>query len=88
MEDVLRHLRRRDGLSIGVLHKAIFPTGRVNRNWFEALIDCLGRANLVRTEEDSFEKNGKVITFRRAWLDDDGSVSRADTKQLLWLDTS
>ena len=68
MQKLLDQLDRRDGQSIGVLHKALFPTGRIDRDYFETLIDCLGRARLVRTEEDSFEKKGRVITFRRAYL--------------------
>jgi RecQ family ATP-dependent DNA helicase len=47
------------------LHEKVFPGGRVDRDQVEVYLNCLSRADLIRSEIDSFEKDGRVITFQR-----------------------
>ena len=68
MDEILDRLRQRDGVSVGRLHKTMFPSDKVSREHFDALLDGLERGGLVRHDEDAFEKEGRVITFRRVFL--------------------
>jgi DNA topoisomerase III len=81
MGDIVENLERRDGVSVGKLHGFMFPSARVDRPYFEALLDCLARAEMARTEEDAFEKDGRTITFQRVFL---GRRSRP--KGELWVE--
>lgn len=70
----LECLRSRDGQTTGQLHAEVvrqFPS--VERRAFEELLGGLVRAGLVRLEDDAFEKEGRVIRFRRAFLTGEGS---------------
>jgi len=73
----LELLRQRDGQTTGQLHTEVvrqFPA--VDRRAFEDLLGGLVRAGLARLEDDAFEKEGRVIRFRRVYLT--GSGSRPD----------
>jgi len=70
----LELLRQRDGQTTGQLHAEVvrqFPA--VDRRAFEDLLGGLVRAGLVRLEDDAFEKEGRVIRFRRVFLTGAGS---------------
>ena len=67
MDEILERLRQRDGVSVGRLHKIMFPAGRTSREQFEAMLDALERGGLVSHDEDAFEKDGRVVTFRRVF---------------------
>lgn len=70
----LELLRERDGQTTGQLHAEVvrqFPA--VDRRAFEDLLGGLVRAGLVRLEDDAFEKEGRVIRFRRVFLTGAGS---------------
>ena len=70
----LELLRQRDGQTTGQLHAEVvrqFPA--VERRAFEELLGGLVRAGLARLEDDEFEKEGRVIRFRRAFLTGEGS---------------
>lgn len=70
----LELLGQRDGQTTGQLHAEVvkqFPA--VERRAFEELLGGLVRAGLVRIEDDEFEKEGRVIRFRRAYLTGQGS---------------
>ena len=70
----LELLRQRDGQTTGQLHGEVvrqFPA--VERRAFEELLGGLVRAGLARLEDDEFEKEGRVIRFRRAYLTGEGS---------------
>ena len=78
-EDVLRRvlelLRRRNGASTGQLFRDISEEGipgGFDRKAFERLLGGLHRAGLVRIADESFEKDGKQIPFRRATLTAEG----------------
>jgi RecQ family ATP-dependent DNA helicase len=49
----------------GQLHGELAPKGRVERRDFEHLLDALVRHGLLEASEESFEKNGERIRFRR-----------------------
>jgi DNA topoisomerase-3 len=70
----LELLRQRDGQTTGQLHAEIarqFPS--VDRQTFEDLLGGIVRAALVRMEDDEFEKEGRIIRFRRVFLTGEGS---------------
>jgi len=70
----LELLRQRDGQTTGQLHAEVvrqFPA--VDRRAFEELLGGLVRAALARIEDDEFEKDGRIIRFRRVFLTGDGS---------------
>ena len=70
----LELLRQRDGQTTGQLHAEVakqFPA--IERRAFEELLGGLVRAGLARLEDDEFEKEGRVIRFRRAYLTGEGS---------------
>ena len=70
----LELLRQRDGQTTGQLHAEVvrqFPA--VDRRAFEELLGGLVRAALARIEDDEFEKEGRIIRFRRIFLTGEGS---------------
>ena len=67
-ERVVEELGRRDGLATGTLMRNLFPTGGIERRDFEQAISALERAGALALNDDEFEKDGKVIRFRRANL--------------------
>lgn len=65
----LELLRGRDGQTTGQLHREVveqFPA--MERRLFEELLGGLARGGLVRIDDDQFEKDGRTIRFRRAYL--------------------
>jgi superfamily II DNA helicase RecQ len=51
----------------------------MSRNEFDNLLDAMVRARLIEIEEAEFEKNGKVIRFRKVRLTEAGLELRAST---------
>lgn len=64
---VLDALRSRDGLTIRQLYEQI-AASTVDRRSFERLLEALAAAGLVATQQDAFNRDGKVITFWRVYL--------------------
>jgi DNA topoisomerase-3 len=63
--------------SVGKLHSQLCAKGEASRDDFEELVGSLARAGLVRLTEEVFEKDGKSIPYRKAWLARDANfVSR------------
>jgi DNA topoisomerase-3 len=67
-ERILEELESRDGLSTGTLLRNLFPSGGPERREFERMLDALERAGALYLGDDAFEKDGKLIRFRRAHL--------------------
>ena len=70
----LELLRERDGQTTGQLHAEVsrqFPS--VDRRAYEDLLGGLVRAGCARIEDDEFEKDGRVIRFRRVYATGAGS---------------
>jgi DNA topoisomerase III len=66
---VVKTLSHRDGQTVGqVLREIAGALGEVDRRSLEHVLGGLVRANVVRMEDDSFVKDGAVISFQRAHL--------------------
>ena len=63
----LEALRGRDGQATGRLHTECAGSG-LDRRAFEELLGGLVRAGLLRVTADTFTKDGRDISFKRAWL--------------------
>jgi DNA topoisomerase-3 len=65
---IVRSLANRDGQTVGQIHREVFASGELDRRSLEHVLGGLVRANVLRLEDDSFVKDGTVITFQRARL--------------------
>ena len=75
----LELLRWKDGQGTGQLHREVekqFPA--VDRRAFEDLLGGLARSGHVTIEDDEFEKEGRTIRFRRAFLTREGRDPAAE----------
>jgi DNA topoisomerase-3 len=68
IDEVLDTLRTEDAPTTGQLHRRLSAAGALQRKAFERLLGGLAAAGLIELREDSFEKEGQVIRFRRASL--------------------
>ncbi|MFL5260956.1 MAG: DNA topoisomerase 3 [Anaeromyxobacteraceae bacterium] len=76
---VVEELERRDGLATGTLLRNLFGEDAAGRPALEQTVAALARAGAVALREDEFEKDGKVIRFRRVDLGADArNALRAD----------
>ena len=64
---VLQALGDRDGQATGRLHTACLGSG-LDRRAFEEVLGGLVRSGLLRVTSDTFAKDGRDISFKRAWL--------------------
>lgn len=70
---ILDELRVRDDPTTGQLYKGIASElPDLGRKDFERLVAALARAKLVELREDSFDKDGQTIRFRRVTLRPEG----------------
>ncbi len=76
LERILEALAERDGESTGRLHKRVFGEA-MERRAFERLLGALVRGGAVREVPDSFERDGAIISFRRAHLVDRAGLVHA-----------
>ncbi len=67
-ERIVRALSEGDGQTVGQLHRDIFPDGALDRETLAHVLDALARARAIRLEDDSFEKEGRTITYQRVFL--------------------
>ena len=65
---VISALRAGGGKSTGKLHAELFPEGRLSRNSFEDVLGAMARLNLVGLTDEVFEKDGRSIPYRKAYL--------------------
>jgi DNA topoisomerase III len=68
---VLAALRLRDKQATGQIHRAVADAVPERRD-LETLLDGLVRGGLVRLTPDTFEKDGRTISFQRAALTPEG----------------
>jgi superfamily II DNA helicase RecQ len=68
VENALGTLRINGSYTTGKLHGELFPKQEMTRSDFEELLGSMGRAGLVRFTEETFEKDGKVIPYRKVHL--------------------
>ena len=60
-------------MTVGQLHRELFPRGDVDRRTVEHVLGGLVRAHTVSLVDDSFEKDGAVVTFQRAYVSNGGA---------------
>jgi len=85
--EVLDLLREGDTPTTGQIYKAI--PGAPDRRDFERLLGACARADLIHLVEDSFDKDGQTIRFRRARITVEGARAadgRSPALQILELD--
>jgi superfamily II DNA helicase RecQ len=68
VERILDALRKSGSAAAGRLHAQVFEDASLPRRGFEELLSAMARAGLVETTATSFEKDGKVIEFRKVHL--------------------
>jgi DNA topoisomerase-3 len=71
MAELLGELQPASSQAKGKLFRDRFEN-RVSRNEFEALVEALFRAGLIRIEQDDFTKEGRVIEFQRLFITQEG----------------
>ena len=72
LSDILSQLKSAGSLGTGRLYSSVCPGESYPRDDFEELLKSLAREGLVTISEDSFEKEGRTIHFRRAMLTQEG----------------
>ncbi len=72
MHTLLDTLRHAKGPSIGRLHRVLFPNEAMSRNDFEYLVGAMASAGLVLVEDATFEKEDKIISYRKVSLTQEG----------------
>jgi len=65
---VVAALRDGGATPTGKLHQELCPDGEVSRDSFEEVLGALARAGILRLSEETFEKDGKRIPFRKVSL--------------------
>jgi len=86
LDAIIDALRQQDSQAVGRLFRELFEGTDVDRKKFEQLLNALGRAGYIGLFDDSFEKDGRVIQFRRASLTHEGRTltgSAADEVELV-----
>ncbi len=76
LEAIVMELRRRDRQTVGQLHRELFEGSKVDRKKLDKLLGGLARAGYINLVEDSFERGGEVIGFRRVCLTHEGRSTR------------
>ena len=72
IDDIVKVLKTRNGLSVGRLHEQALSAALLERRAFEKLLAGAARAGLVKTVADAFEKDGRRIEYRRVFLTEEG----------------
>lgn len=85
LDAIIAALQARDGLATGKLWRELFEGSGVDRRAFEELIAGLARAGYVGVFEDSFERDGTVISYRRASLTHEGRECRESVAEFVQL---
>jgi DNA topoisomerase-3 len=83
---ILSTLASDDSQTTGRLYREAFPNNDLNRHTFDHLLDALSRAGLLTLSTESFEKDGREITYRRASLTCAGRVHLDSPKAISVLD--
>jgi ATP-dependent DNA helicase RecQ len=82
---VVRALRPVQGMSTGKLHKQLFPREQMDRDEFEALLVAMARGGYAAFEDAEFEKDGRMIAYRKVSLTDAGEEISSATRLNLFL---
>ncbi len=68
IERILTALKKGDGVGTGRLHAQTFPDGALDRRGCEELLNAMCRSGLLEIRDASFEKEGRRIEYRQAFL--------------------
>ncbi len=83
----LASLAGRDGQAVGRLfEEAGRLDSRITRSGYERILSALARARMIETAQSEFEKDGKVISFRRVMLLSAGKNAKAKDLESLEID--
>ena len=82
---VVRALRSVPGMSTGKLHKQLFPGEQMERDEFEALLVGMARGGYAAFEDAEFEKDGRMIAYRKVSLTDSGEEIDRGTRLGIFL---
>jgi DNA topoisomerase III len=66
LERIVASLVADDGQAVGKLYRDTVE-GELGRSEFQRLLQGLGRAGLIRAEDDSFEKGGRTVRYQRLY---------------------
>jgi len=72
ISDIISTLKGSSGLGTGRLYTSVCPGADISRQDFENLLRSLSMAGLINLSDDSFEKAGETIYYRKAELAGDG----------------
>jgi DNA topoisomerase-3 len=72
---VVAALRASGARATGKLHQELCPARELTRDAFEEVLGALGRAGVLKLAEETFEKDGKQIPYRKA------SLARSDAEE-------
>jgi RecQ family ATP-dependent DNA helicase len=84
---ILASLSGRDGQAVGRLFdEAMSYHSKVTRSGFERVLSAVSRARLVEIHNSEFEKDGKIIAFRKVFLLSAGKTVKAPALAELEID--
>ncbi|NLA75410.1 MAG: ATP-dependent DNA helicase RecQ [Deltaproteobacteria bacterium] len=72
LADIMCQLKTAGGLSTGRLYSSVCPDKSYPRSSFEELLRALAKEGLVTLSDESFDKEGETIHYRRAALTQEG----------------
>jgi RecQ family ATP-dependent DNA helicase len=78
-QGIADELRAVDYKATGTLQRNLDSAGRLSRDEFDGLLDAMVRAGLIEIEEAEFEKDEKIIRYRKVRLTEAGLEMRATT---------
>ena len=83
---IIAALRQRDNQSLGKVFRDTFEGSAIDRKAYDRLIGGLARAGLIAISDDAFEKDGRLIEFRRIALTREGRELEEAPGRLVTLD--
>lgn len=86
--DIAHALRPVQGMSTGKLHKQLFPREQMERDDFEALLASMARGGYAALEDAEFEKDGRMVNYRKVSLTEEGEELRSALDLHLYLPDS
>ena len=85
MTKLMKLLNGQPGMTPARLQDAAVTDGSVDRDRLEQLLDCLVRGDVLRSATDSFEKDGRLITFQRFFVQRAEAFSSLSDREL-WIE--
>jgi len=86
--EILKALQSDGALASGSLFRRVLPDSPANRRTYDRLLSALARDHLVLVTDESFEKEGRAISYRRVTLAPDGRRAGASRLQALRFEVS